>query len=249
MHRLNRSTRAGQTLLLALVALLLAGCASTPPEPEPEAYDPLEPMNRRIYAFNQQLDRFVAKPLADGYVRVTPEFVRTGVTNFFHNVRYPGTIVNSALQGKWSQSGRDTGRFLINSTIGVLGLFDVARHVGLERNQEDFGKTLAGWGTPEGAHLEVPILGPSNTRDVHDIPVSTATNVVTYLGAWTIVLPLYALEAINTRARLDAAARFRSEAALDEYVFTRSAYRRYRNNVIFEGEPPEFDPFDALEDW
>ncbi len=243
-------TALGIRLLLIVSALfLVSACAGTPPTPKDEVYDPLEPMNRGIYNVNQRLDRFIASPLARGYVRVTPEFVRDGVTNFFDNARYPGTIVNGVFQGEWTQSGRDTGRFLINSTVGVLGLFDVARHVGLERNSEDFGKTLAGWGVSEGAHLEVPILGPSNTRDVHDIPVSTATNVITYLGGWTIVLPFYALEAINTRARLDTAARFRSEAALDEYAFTRSAYRRYRNNIIFEGEAPEADLFDELEDW
>lgn len=237
-------------LLLAVMALsLMTACASTPPTPKEQVYDPLEPMNRSVYAFNQRLDRYVAAPLARGYVRVTPEFMRDSVTNFFRNARYPGTIVNGAFQGKWGQSGRDTGRFLINSTAGLLGLFDVAQHVGLERNEEDFGKTLAGWGVSEGAHLEIPALGPSNTRDVHDIPVSAVTNLTIYLGGWTVVLPLYVLDAVNTRARLDTAARFRSEAALDEYVFTRGAYRSYRNNVIFEGNPPEVDPFDELEDW
>lgn len=249
MNSIGSVTTALRLLLAAMLLTMLTACASTPPTPNEEVYDPLEPMNRSIYGFNQRLDRFVAAPLARGYVRVTPEFMRDGVTNFFRNARYPGTIVNGVFQGKWGQSGRDSGRFLINTTVGVLGLFDVARHVGLERNEEDFGKTLAGWGVAEGAHLEIPALGPSNTRDVHDIPVSTATNVITYLGGWTVVLPFYVLEAVNTRARLDTAARFRSEAALDEYVFTRGAYRSYRNNVIFEGSPPEVDPFDELEGW
>lgn len=248
MQRLKCNTALAGLMALILAMVPLAGCATTPPDPDPEPYDPIEPVNRRIYAFNDQLDRYVAKPLADAYVAVTPRFVRTGVTNFFRNARYPGTILNGALQGEWGQSGRDTGRFLVNSTVGVLGLFDVATPMGLERNSADFGETLGKWGTPEGMYLVLPALGPSNSRDVNDIPVSTATNLVTYVGGW-IVFPLYALEAIDTRARLDQAARLRSEAALDEYSFTRSAYRQYRNHIIFDGDVPERDPFDDLDDW
>lgn len=139
-------------------------------------------------------------------------------------------------------------RFTLNSTIGLLGLFDVATPLGFERHVEDFGQTLAVWGTPEGTYIVLPVMGPSTTRDIHDYPVSAATNVVTYLGGWAVVGPLYALDLINTRANLDQAARFRSEAALDEYVFTRSAYRQYRNNLIFDGDVPERDLFDDLDD-
>ncbi|MCC5858389.1 MAG: VacJ family lipoprotein [Ectothiorhodospiraceae bacterium] len=235
-----------------LLALLLGGCAGTPPMPDEQVHDPLENVNRRIYAFNEQLDRYIAKPAADAYVFVTPRFARRGVTNFFDNARYPGTVVNGALQGKWGQAGRDSGRFLLNSTIGLLGLFDVATPLGLEQHNEDFGQTLAVWGTPEGTYLVLPVMGPSTTRDVHDYPVGMATNVVTYLGGWALIGPLYALDLVNLRANLDQAARFRSEAALDEYVFTRSAYRQYRNNLIFDGEVPERDLFDDLDedfDW
>ncbi len=234
--------------LSLLFALTLAGCAGTPPMPDDQVHDPLEETNRRIYAFNEQLDRYIAKPVADAYVFVTPRFARRGVTNFFSNAKYPGTMINAALQGKWSQAGRDSGRFLLNSTVGLLGLFDVATPLGLERNNEDFGQTLAVWGTPEGTYLMLPVMGPSTTRDVHDYPVGAATNVVTYLGSWALVGPLYALDLINLRANLDQAARFRSEAALDEYVFTRSAYRQYRNNLIFDGDAPERDLFDDLDD-
>lgn len=248
---MNGVTRWGQkvTVILLATAFLLAGCAATPPTPEQSAYDPIEPMNRRVFEVNEQLDRYVAKPLADAYVFITPRFVRRGVTNFFDNASYPGTVLNSALQGKWRQSGRDTGRFLINSTIGVLGLFDVASRLGLEENDEDFGQTLAAWGTPEGTYIVLPVAGPTTSRDIHNIPVGAATSVITYLGGWTVVLPLYALDMINLRANLDQAARFRSEAALDEYVFTRSAYRQHRNHLIFDGDVPSYDPFDDLEDW
>ncbi len=243
---------ARRNLLIALFCALLlplSGCASAPPAPDPEVYDPFEETNRRIYAFNEVLDAYIAKPAADAYVAVTPGFFRTGVTNFFRNAAYPGVILNSTLQGLWDETVEGSVRFLINSTVGLLGLFDIATPMGLEAKRRDFGQTLAGWGAPEGTYLVLPGLGPSNTRDVNNIPVAAATSVVTYLG-WSVAAPLYALDLVNTRANLDQAARFRSEAALDEYVFTRSAYRQFRANLIFEGEIPEpdVDPFDEL-DW
>ncbi|MEX0732104.1 MAG: VacJ family lipoprotein [Aquisalimonadaceae bacterium] len=235
--------------LVVLAAILLTGCATTPPTPQQSAYDPIEPANRRVHGFNAQLDRFVAKPLADAYAFVTPRVVRRSVTNFFDNASYPGTILNAALQGKWRQSGRDTGRFLVNTTIGVFGLFDPATPLGLEENDEDFGQTLAVWGAPEGMYIVLPAAGSTTSRDIHSYPLGAVTNVVTYLGGWSVVLPLYALDLINLRANLEQASRFRSEAALDDYSFTRSAYRQYRDSLIFDGDVPEDDPFDDLEDW
>lgn len=233
--------------LLALVLPAVTACASSPPPPEPEAWDPVEPANRRVYGFNEQLDRFVAKPLADAYVFVTPRFARRGVTNFFDNLGEPANALNNTFQGKPGQGARDTGRFLINTTIGVVGLFDVATPLGLESSNEDFGQTLATWGSPEGMYLMLPALGPTTTRDIHDLPVSMATNPLTYAGA-AIAFPLFALDMVNTRANLDQAARFRSEAALDEYTFTRSAYRQHRNNLIWDGDPPEEDFFNDLDE-
>ena len=241
------SCRAATLAVAALLVVLLAGCAATPPDPDPAAYDPFEETNRRVYTFNENLDRYVAKPAADAYVFITPRFVRTGVTNFFNNAFYPGVVLNSALQGRWDETVRGSLRFLVNTTVGIGGLFDVATPMGFERKNRDFGQTLAGWGAPEGVYLVLPGLGASNTRDINDIPVSLATNPISYV-AWTVATPLYALNLVNTRANLDQAARFRSEAALDEYNFTRSAYRQFRNNVIFDGDPPETDPFDDV-DW
>lgn len=242
VHRLARAVFA------CLLATLVTACATAgPPPPEPDAWDPAEPANRSVYTFNDQLDRFVAKPLADAYVFVTPRFARQGVTNFFANLGEPGNVLNSTLQGKPGDGARSTGRFLINSTVGLFGLIDIASRVGLEAQDEDFGQTLAVWGAPEGMYLILPGLGPNTTRDVTDLPVSLATHPVTYLTA-SVALPLYALNLINTRAELDQADRLRSEAALDEYDFTRSAYRQYRNNLIWDGEPPQPDYFDELDD-
>lgn len=236
----------------AVGLVLLAGCAGTPPTPDVSAHDPLEPANRRIYGFNENLDVYIAKPAADAYVAVTPRFFRTGVTNFFDNVAYPGVVLNSTLQGRWDETVEGSVRFLINSTVGILGLFDVATRMGLEARDRDFGQTLAGWGSPEGTYLMLPALGPSNTRDINNIPVSMATNVISYV-TWSMAVPVFLLDLVNTRANLDRAASFRSDAALDGYDFTRSAYRQYRSNVVFNGDPPEDDPFDDVEwdeaDW
>lgn len=249
------SFRSATALLLALTAsagLLLGGCAGVPPTPERSIQDPYEARNRQTYDFNEALDRNVAKPLADAYVAVTPRFVRHGVSNFFDNAAEPGYVVNSVLQGRWQDAGRGSARFLINSTLGLLGLFDVAAAMNIESEYRDFGQTLAGWGMQEGNYLVLPLYGPSSTRDVSDIPIAMISNPVSWLQ-WSVAGPLYALNLINVRASLDDAASFRDEAALDPYLFTRSAWRQYRNNLIFEGNPPVdelYDDWDQLDlDW
>lgn len=239
-------------VIAAVAGLLLGGCAGVPPTPERTIQDPFETRNRHSYDFNEALDRNVAKPLADAYVAVTPRFVRRGVTNFFENAAEPGYVVNSVLQGRWRSAGRGSTRFLINTTLGLLGLFDVAEAMNIEAEYRDFGQTLAGWGVTEGNYLVLPLYGPSTTRDVSDIPVAMVSNPVSWLQ-WSLAGPLYALNIINLRANLDEASRFRDEAALDPYLFTRSAYRQYRNDLIFEGNPPVdslYDDWDELDlDW
>lgn len=233
--------------LAGTTVALLIGCAGTPPAPPPEANDPFEETNRQIYRFNDGLDRYVAAPTARVYMAVTPDVARTGVTNFFSNVTYPGVVLNSALQGRWQEVGQGVTRIIINSTWGVFGLIDVATPLGLEARNRDFGQTVAGWGKTEGTYLMLPVLGPSTTRDVQDVPVSLVSNPLTWAG-WTVAAPLTVLNLVNLRANLDRAARFRSDTAIDEYAFTRSAYRQFRNTVIFDGAPPETDPFDEI-DW
>ncbi len=224
------------------IALAISGCATnaTPLNPN----DPWEPGNRQVYDFNDDLDRKVLAPAASGYSAVTPRFVRRGVTNFFNNVTYPKVIVNSFLQGKGRQGLADTGRFLINTTLGVVGLFDVATPLGLPANNEDFGQTFAVWGANSGPYLVLPGYGPSTVRDSMDIPLAIALNPLTYLATWGVGIPLAALYAINTRAELDQAARFRDEAAFDPYVFTRAAYLQHRQNLIYDGNPPLDELYD-----
>lgn len=227
---------------LALMALAVSGCAhnSTPNA----AYDPFEDTNRKVFGFNQRLDEYVLAPTARVYSKLTPRFVRTGVDNFFNNALYPNVILNGFLQGKPGQGMQDTGRFLVNSTIGILGLFDPATSMGLEAHNEDFGQTLAVWGVNSGPYLELPGLGPHNTRHAIDIPVQSATNVLYYAAESNVAAPLMILYYVNKRALLEKAATIRERAALDPYLFTRSAYIQYREQLIYDGSPPREDLYD-----
>ncbi|HEY6281273.1 MAG TPA: VacJ family lipoprotein [Burkholderiales bacterium] len=223
--------------VLAAALLLSSGCASTPKE-ENQVYDPYEGVNRKIYKFNDALDRAVVKPIADTYVKVTPEAARTSVSNFFDNLGYLNTILNDFFQGKVKQGTADLGRFLINSTIGSLGLVDVASKMGLKAHEEDVGQTLGVYGAPEGAYLMVPLLGPNTVRDSPDLVVSTVTSGLFYISQLAVTLPLGALMVIDKRARASSYLKIIDEAALDRYVFIRDAYLQHRNFLIYDGNPP-----------
>ena len=222
------------------VAGLATGCATSPDGLEG---DPFQPANRGFHNINSGLDNLILKPVAEGYVAVAPDGLRTSISNFFDNVEYPNVILNDFLQGKFSQGFADIGRFLVNSTLGIGGLFDPASDMGLAEHDEDLGQTFGTWGAGEGAHLELPFFGPNSLRDVGDIPVSTYTNLLFYIGESSITLPLGILSAIDTRAQLLDATRLRDESALDTYIFTREAYRQRRTHLIYDGDPPleEFD--------
>ena len=231
--------------LLPIVLLVLgvaAGCATS--EDARIDGDPLEPTNRDIYDFNDAVDRNVIKPVAEGYAAITPDFFRTGVSNFFDNVSYLNVILNDLLQLKLLQFLSDSGRFIVNSTIGIGGLFDPATPIGLAENNEDLGQTFGVWGAEEGAYLTLPLIGPNAVRDAPDLPVSILLNPLTYLGA-PITVPLGILNAVNTRANLLDATDFRDQAALDPYTFVREAYRQRREYLIYDGNPPS-DGFDEF---
>jgi len=231
-------SRASKVCLLFLLgALLLTGCASTKEvandnlaRPSVNQTDPYEGFNRSMYGFNMGVDKYLLKPIADGYRYVTPDFMQSGVTNFFNNLKGINVVLNDLLQGKFKQSASDTGRFLTNSTFGVFGLFDVASDLGMEANIEDFGQTLAVWGVDQGPYLVLPILGPTTVRDGPAIIVDKAANPGTYFPGTGII------EGINERANADSALKFIDEAALDPYVFTRESFLQYRNNLINDGK-------------
>ena len=229
------------TLIAALVVLLglVSGCASTP---NGDPGDPYENTNRKIYNFNDSLDRKIMQPIARGYVNVTSKPVRSGVTNFFDNVGSLNVMANDLLQGKGVQFLSDTGRFVVNSTIGLGGLFDPAKKIGLRAHNEDLGQTFGVWGAGEGAYLNIPLAGPSSFRNAPGIVSAMLLNPLTYLNP-VVNIPLAVVSAVNTRANLLDATNIRDQAALDPYTFVREAYRQQREYKIYDGNPPG-DGFD-----
>lgn len=211
----------------------LGGCATTKGTIATNKDDPYENINRKVYGFNDKVDDYVAKPVADTYKKVTPDFVETGVSNFFNNLKGINVVLNDLLQAKFEQGGRDTGRFLMNSTLGMGGLFDVAKTVGLEQNDEDFDQTLAVWGVPQGSYLVLPLLGPITSRGIPGAVFDSAANPATYVGPF---VPIQALSMVNSRANAEGALKFIDEAALDPYVFTRESFLQWRNHLATDGK-------------
>lgn len=228
--------------------VFFAGCAKLPPG---ESYDPAESVNRPVYLFNDVLDSVLLGPLSSGYVAITPDPVRESLSNFFDNAGYGNTILNDFLQGKGGQGFSDIGRFLVNTTLGLGGLFDVATSVGLEKHEEDFGQTLGVWGFGPGAYAVYPLLGPNTMRDTPDLAVEVVTNGLFYASFFlnaAVTIPIAVLSAIDERSRADNAIRFVNELALDPYVFTREAWLQHRDYLIYDGNPPELE-FEDEEDF
>lgn len=233
-----------QFLTGCMMVAVLTACAHAPAG---TPSDPLQPVNRVTFKFNQTADRYVMRPVAQTYVNITPAFARKGVTNFFSNLFSPVTIVNDFLQGKFVRGGSDIGRLLLNSTLGLGGLFDVAgTHFGLEKHSEDFGQTLGYWGLGPGWYLVLPLLGPSTVRDAAGRVVDIPLNPLYYVDNKTLVWSLAAVYVISTRALFLSADRF-IENALDPYLFVRDAYLQQRRYAIYDGNPP-LEPLPPPED-
>lgn len=212
--------------------LALAACASPA-----NHYDPLESVNRPIYQFNVAADRVFLKPVAKAYRAVTPQFVQTGVHNFYENIDDVFTVINGALQGKAKQAGSDTLRVLLNTTVGVVGLVDVASHVGLEKHDEDVGQTLGYWGVGSGAYIMLPFMGPSTVRDMAHFPLRFALSPIGEVEYIPLRNTLYGLSLVDTRAQLldyDALL----DDAFDPYAFVRDSYLQQRYNKVWDGKPP-----------
>lgn len=232
--------RVGFLVPAALLAtLVLAGCSIAKPRTD----DPWEPFNRKVYAFNDALDKAAIRPLAVGYRKITSPNARRVISNFFENVRMPITIANDVLQADPRSALRNTGRFVINTTLGLAGFFDPASEMNLPPEQTDFGVTLAKWGIPEGPYLVVPFVGSTTVRDIWRLPVdSTYFDPLSaygrnhdfalqaqYLPSFTYLVTLRArgIEAENLL-----------EGVYDPYVFYRDAYRQRRLYEIYNGQPP-----------
>lgn len=235
------------SLCLRAFALMLVaglhGCATTGPAAKRSAQDPLEPMNRGIYKFNDAFDRSLAKPVARTYKKLAPRPVQTGLSNFMDNLFYPIVIANDLLQGKFKPAVKDTGRLLLNTTLGLGGLLDPASEAGLTENDEDFGQTLGRWGMPSGPYLMLPFLGPSSIRDGLGRFADSYASPVHYVEEDKVRYGIYAVYALDARARLlDAESAL--AGAYDRYALIRSAYLQRREYLVRDGEVPE----EALEE-
>ena len=234
---MNHSRYRLRTLMLCgLTSLaLLGGCATTG---EPNPRDPFEPINRAIYQFNEGLDKTVVAPAAELYRGILPQFVRNGVSNFFANINDVLIALNNLLQGKLPEAVSDVGRLAVNTTVGLLGVLDVATEVGLEKHDEDFGQTLGRWGIGDGPYIVLPFWGPSNLRDALATIVDYKTDPVTYVDPSRDRNQLWATRAVNRRSELLGTSSILETAALDPYEFLRDAYLQRRRNLIYDGSPP-----------
>lgn len=228
-------------------AFTLAGCATGP---DRKANDPLEPMNRQIFKFNDAADRYVARPVAETYVKVTPQPVRTAISNFFSNIGDIGNFVNNLLQGKFGDATEDFVRLAFNSTFGLGGLIDWATPSGLPKHNQDFGLTLGHYGVPAGAYLVLPLLGPSSVRDSTQWIAGYPLNPATYLPTDASVA-LWGVRFMSARADLLGATDILSQAALDKYAFVRDAYTQRRQYLLTGSNGaklPDYDDSNAPAD-
>jgi phospholipid-binding lipoprotein MlaA len=222
--------------LALTVAGQLGGCASAG-----GVTDPAEGINRAMFAFNDGLDTVLLRPVAKAYDAVVPPPARTGVANFFGNIADVFIAVNNLLQGKPGDAVTDAGRVLVNSTVGILGLFDVATELGLEKHEEDFGQTFGRWGAEPGAYVVLPFFGPRTVRDTAGLVLDVAVDPVGNVDHVPTRNALTALRVTSDRAALLPADKVIEEAALDKYAYLRDAYLQRRRNLVHDGNPPR-DP-------
>jgi phospholipid-binding lipoprotein MlaA len=225
------------------ISIALGGCASTGSHPN----DEWQGWNQGAQSFNDTVDKAVLKPLAKGYEAITPEPVDEGVTNFFSNLNDIGVTVNDVLQLKFLQGGMDLSRFVINSTAGVAGVFDVAKLVDLPKHNEDFGQTLGFWGVPSGSYLVLPFVGPSSPRDFVGILGDALLNPLTYVSGFGGVAANAAtagarlVDVTDTRAGLMTTEKVIDEGSINRYDFIKNAYEQRREYLIHDGNPPSND--------
>lgn len=237
-----------KTSLAIAAALTLVGCASVPDNAGQDPSDPWEKMNRNIFAFNQKADSYVIRPIAKGYEFVVPAYARERISNVYVNLGEPSNVLNNALQGKGESALVSLFRLMINTTLGLGGMFDVAGTAGQQpvRN-EDFGQTLAVWGVGSGPYFVIPFLGPSTVRDTASLGVEYLTSPQTWLDGGWVEWGMWGLQAVDMRLNLMPATDL-LEDAIDPYLMAREAYFGARRNAVYDGNPPLDFPEDEFED-
>ena len=223
-----------------VLGLLALGIGMVAPESIAQTSDPWENTNRKIYQFNDYFDQRLVRPAALVYFNLVPPILQTGIGNFFSNINDVKVTLNDLLQFKLEDAASDSARVLINTTVGVAGLIDVATPIGLEKHEEDFGQTFGAWGFPSGPYLIIPTVGSSNVRDAIGWALGFAFNPFFY-GDTSVSAPMYVLERIDGRSRLLA---FDELVFGDEYVFVREAYGQRREFLVLDGQvEDEFGDF------
>ena len=235
-------------MLLLGASLLLGGCATIEDArggPR-QRLDPWENWNRKVFSFNEALDENVLTPVATGYAKVVPQFVRRGVDNFFNNAADAWSAVNNVLQAKWEPAFNDVVRVGTNTVFGFGGILDIASEFGLEHRYKDFGQTLGRWGFGPGAYVVWPLFGPSTVRDSIALPLDRAASPALLINSGGLQGGITVLQIVNTRANLLGASKLLDDIALDKYTFLRDAYLQRRRSLVFDGDaPPEAEPPEA----
>lgn len=243
MHGQPRPPR--RPLLFGMIAgaILISGCASVADKYQ-DPRDPWQRYNRSMFRFNAQVDRWLLKPLATGYQAISPAVVDRSITNVFANMADVPSAINNLLQFKLARASTDLGRVAVNTTVGVVGIFDVATNLGVPSYKEDLGQTFGVWGVGTGPYLVLPVLGPSTVRDGLGFAIGTQLHPLTYFESdwhWGGV----ALQTVDRRADLLSADAVFDSAALDRYSFLRDAYLQRRQSLVYDGTPPEEADEDA----
>jgi phospholipid-binding lipoprotein MlaA len=239
--KINQFSSRYSVLSSIFLVFLLSSCSTTGSSKN----DPLEPINRAVFEFNEVVDDNILEPVAKTYKYITPDPIETGVSNFFSNLGEVSTIANDVFQFKFKQAGYDFLRFSINTTIGVFGIFDVATSVGLNKNKEDFGQTLGYWGVPQGPYLVLPFFGSSSFRDAPGLYADRQISPVEQLHNKE-ELALDTLSIIDIRARLLRATKILDTAAKDKYIFIRESYLQKRESMINDGKSEEDFEIDVI---
>ena len=242
--KLTAKVQAQCAALVTLIGIGLTGCATTT---KTDPRDPWEDWNRDVQSFNDGVDDYVMKPVAQGYKWVTPEVVDQGITNFYSNINDISVFLNDFLQFKALQGGQDAGRFMINTVAGLGGFFDVANYVGLPKHKEDFDQTMAVWGIPSGPYIVLPFFGPSTPRGVGGLVGDSATNPINYFAPMVVPFISGTLRVTDQHADSESEFKILDAAAQDRYQFIRDSYFQERTNKIHDGNPPADDELEKAE--